>query len=177
MDSLSILDTLKIDTNICLFLFYLFISDLAMSSEIKDDEDVHSEEEINQDNDEQLQEIDQPPLSSENNQTEEITKEISSDDQQEIEPPLSTLNDQEISSTEVIIEEEEEDPTSAIISEENSLALPASEEDNTPVDTIPSESSTQSDDTHKLLQMIVDKSNKEASSTILNTVGSPISSY
>jgi hypothetical protein len=155
-----------------------------MSNEIKDNENIHSDKEIYHDNGEQSQEIDQPSPLLENEQI----KEISTNDTQ---LSLSIDNDSdipsEIPSTDVVIEEEEEAPTAIITSEEISLAVPTSDEDtNTPVDTIPieensttvdtdqSESSNQSDDTHKLLKIIADKSNKEASSTILNTVRSTI---
>jgi hypothetical protein len=158
----------------------LFISDFAMSNEIKDNEDIPSDEKVNQDNHEQSQEIEQLP-SSENEQVEEKVQETSvddkpaeekfqepsADDKQETEPSLLTSNEHEIPlepppSTDVINDKEEE-PTPATITEENTSTEPVSEKD----DTVRSESS---DDTPKLLQIIANKPNKEASSTILNTV-------
>ena len=170
-----------------------------MSNEIKENEDIHSEKEINQDNGEQSQEIDQP-LSLpelENEQTEETpandtqpsslpepeneqTEETPANDAQ---PSLSIDNDSDIPSekpsTDVVIDEEEV-PTGIVASEDIPLEIPTSEDDtNAPVDTIPIEDnntavetdqSESSDDTPKLLKIIIDKSNKEANSTILNTV-------
>jgi hypothetical protein len=158
-----------------------------MSNEIKDNEDIHSNKEIST--------VTDQTSPSENGHAEEIVEEPSTDDKQDTETPLSTSIDHEIPLetpfTDVIIEEdEEEDRTSAAASEENSFALPQSEEnssalpvseensstlpvsekDNTPVDTAQSESINQSDNTNKLLRTIADKSNKEASSVILNTV-------
>jgi len=144
-----------------------------MSNEIKDNEDIHYNKEINNVNDQ--------PSPSENGHAEEIVEEPSTDDKQDTETPLSASIDHEIPLetpfTDVIIEEEEEedrtseDNSSALPqSEENSSALPVSEEDNTPVDTAQSQSINQSDNTNKLLRTIADKSNKEASSAILNTV-------
>ncbi|CAF4875179.1 unnamed protein product, partial [Rotaria sp. Silwood1] len=135
-----------------------------MSIEIKDNTNIHSNDEINQDN-----------------------NELSEENEQQIQPSLLTSNNNElpleIPSTD-IINENENDSTAATISEENSSALPLSEENslvlpgskqdnnnNTAGDTIQSESSSQDDDdTHQLLQTIADKSNKEASLTILNTL-------
>jgi hypothetical protein len=177
MVSLSIFHSIKLDCNNCLFFVCLFISDFAMSNEIKDNEDIHSNKEINDVKDQQSP--------SENGHAEEP----STDDKKETETSLSTSIDHEIPLetpfTDVIIEEEEdrtsednslalpqsEENSSALpISEENSSALPVSEEDNTPVDIAQSESINQSDNTNKLLRTIADKSNKEASSAILNTV-------
>ncbi len=149
-----------------------------MSNEIKENEDIHSEKEINQDNGEQSQEIDQP-LSLpelENEQTEETPA-------NDTQPSLSIDNDSDIPSekpsTDVVIDEEEV-PTGIVASEDIPLEISTSEDDtNTPVDTIPIEEnntavetdqSESSDDTPKLLKIIIDKSNKEANSTILNTV-------
>ena len=158
-----------------------------MSTEIKDNEDITSNKEVNQDNHEQSQEIEQleekqetePP--SETEQLEEKIEEISIAEKQETEPSVLTSNEHEIpldpSSTDVIIEKKEEEPIPSIITEENISTLPASEEDNTPVNTVQSESTSRSDDTHQFLQIIADKSNKEASAAILNTVRSYISLY
>jgi len=156
-----------------------------MSNEIKDNEEIQSDKEIKQEYDEQSQEIDQPSPSTDNEQTEET----STNEKQETQLPLSIDNDSDVPSeipfTDVVIEkkDDEEAPIPIIASEEISLALPTSDEDshtpadtipieenNTPADTDQSESSNQSDETHKLLKIIADKSNKEASSTILNTV-------
>jgi hypothetical protein len=215
MTPLSIFSTYKVHTK--LFIYYLFISDFAMSNEIKDEDKVHSDEvhreneqtqEIDQENqpsplkipseNEQSEEIDQPPpppqpleipseneqseeidqenqppasleVPSENEQSEEITKETSVENKEEIELPNDYESPSVASFSDVIIEKEE-DPSPSPVSEENSSALPPSEEIKTLLDTVPSESLTRSDDTHELLQIIADKSNKEASSTILNTV-------
>ncbi|CAF4178086.1 unnamed protein product [Rotaria sp. Silwood2] len=154
-----------------------------MSTEIKDNNDVHSNDEVNQDNNDVSQEINQPP-SSENEQEEKIIQESSVDDKQEIEPPLLTSNNNEFPSETPSIDvsnEKDDDSTAATISEENSSALPISEENslvlpvyeqdnNTIDDTVQSESLSQHDNTHQLLQTIADKSNKEASLTILNTL-------
>ena len=160
-----------------------------MSNEIKENEDIHSDNEINQqDNGEQSQEIDQSlPLSSSEN---EQTNETPTNDTQ-LSPSIDNNSDipLEKPSTDAVIDEEEV-ATGIVASEDIPLEMPSSEEDTTaPVDTIPiednstavetdqSESSNQSDDTPKLLKIIVDKSNKEASSAILNTVSLRIYSY
>ncbi|CAF1301346.1 unnamed protein product [Rotaria sp. Silwood1] len=102
-----------------------------MSTEIEDNTDIHSNDEVNQDSNELSQEIDQP-LSSENEREEKQVQELSIDDKQEIESrPILTSNNNELPSespsTDVIIEKED-DSTAATISEENSSALPLSEE-------------------------------------------------
>ena len=232
----SLLKRLLLHSSICyalknrkkstrLIFVYLFISDFAMSTEIKDNEDITSNKEVNKGNHEQSQEIEQlspseneqseekiekisidekqktePP--SENGQLEEkiekisvdekqeteppteneqLEEKISVDEKQETEPPVLTSNEHEIPleppSTDVIIEKKEEEPISAIITEENISTLPGSQEDNTPVNTVQSELTSRTDDTHQFLQIIADKSNKEASAAILNTVRSYISLY
>ncbi|CAM4947237.1 unnamed protein product [Rotaria socialis] len=120
-----------------------------------------------------MKKIDQPS-SSENEQEEKRIKESSIDNKQEIEPPLITSNNDEFpleTPSIDVINVKEDDSTAATIPEENSLVIPGSEQDNNTVgDTFQSESSSQYDDTHQLLQTIADKSNKEPYITILNTL-------
>lgn len=145
-----------------------------MSDEIKDNEDIHADKEINHDNDKQSSEIDQP-LPSENGHAEDIVKEPSTEDKQESESSFSTPIEQEISLeppyTDIIIEndEKEEESTSAAVTTSEDTSL-VSKESHTPVNIVRTKSINQSDDTDELLQTIADKSNKEASSAILNTV-------
>ncbi|CAF3278946.1 unnamed protein product [Rotaria socialis] len=145
-----------------------------MSTEVDDNKDIHSNEEVQQDNNEIPQEIDQPLHSSKNEQKIE-----SSIDDKQLETqssPLSTCDNEDnllkIPSTDINNEEGEEgeNSTAATVSEENSSALPLSEDDNTTSDTVQLESLNQSDDTHQLLETIAGKSNKDASLTILNTL-------
>ena len=85
-------------------------------------------------------------IDEENNQTEETLPEVSTIEDEENEPPLSTPNGREspsaVSFSDVIIEKKEEEPPAAL------------------------------NDNHvrDLVQIISEKSNEEASSTILNTV-------
>ncbi|CAF5125311.1 unnamed protein product, partial [Rotaria magnacalcarata] len=145
-----------------------------MSTEVDNNKDIHSNEEVQQDNNEIPQEIDQPLHSFENEQ--KIESSINDKQLETQSSPLSTCDNEDnplkIPSTDVNNEEdaEGENSTAATVSEENSSALPLSEDDNTTSDTVQLESLNQSDDTHQLLQTIADKSNKEASLTILNTL-------
>jgi len=169
-----------------------------MSNEIKDNEDIHSNKEISTVNDQpspsengHAEEIVEEPSTDDKQET-ETPLSTSIDHEIRLETPFTDVIIEE--------DEEEEDRTSAAASEDNSLALPQSEEnssalpvseenssallvsdensstlpvsekDNTPVDTAQSESINQSDNTNKLLRTIADKSNKEASIVILNTV-------
>jgi hypothetical protein len=85
-------------------------------------------------------------IDQQNEQSEEIIRKVSINDEDENELPLSTPNGHEspvvTSFSDIIIEKSDE----------------SSEENHTP------------HDTHELLQIISDQSNKEANSTILNTV-------
>ena len=157
-----------------------------MSNEIKDNETVHSDRETDEGHDE-------PPTPVDH---EQISAEISGEDNHDTPLPIPTTDNPEIpletSMTDITLEEKEEDSTPIIVSSNDiPVTLPTtSDEDNNnnqtpvdtvepkeetiPADTVHSQSSNQPDDTPPLLRTIADKSNKEASSTILNTVRSSI---
>ena len=154
-----------------------------MSNEIKDDDDIHTE--VNHhEHDEEKQEIVevQEPLptlettTDENPIQEDIISSTSNNDQEEIEPSpsVSTDNTDEAPSipiplADVIIEKEDE-PLSAPASDDNIETHSPAEETLTPVISVQSEETSRGNDTHQLLQLIANKSNREASSAILNTV-------
>lgn len=145
-----------------------------MSNEIKDDETIHPDKETNEDQDERstTPHIDQP-----------MTTDLPTEENQETELPSNSTSDHpetslETSTTDVIIEEKEDSTSMTTSSSEIPFAQPRSDEDAvdtvqpTVEETVPVEINNQADDTPHLLRIIADKSNKEASSTILNTVSS-----
>lgn len=160
-----------------------------MSNEIKDHETVHSDIETDEGHGE--------PITSVNH--EEITTEISIEDNHDTLLPNSTADNPEIpletSMTDVTLEEKEEEDSTPIIASSNDIPSTLSttsdedsnnnnnhtpvdtvetKEETIPVDTVHLQSSDQPDDTPPLLRTIADKSNKEASTTILNTVRSSL---
>jgi len=157
-----------------------------MSNEIKDNEDIHSKVEIN--------EIIEPTIANDKQDTESIPLSDANDEQEqpsavEVEVPngesislSETNNEQEESSAVVEISNEEsqkeESQKEELISDDNPVIMSAPSEqineiqensivvevESTHVDT------DRSEQTPQLLQTIANQSNKEASSTILNTL-------
>lgn len=158
-----------------------------MSSKIKDDDDdddddVHSvtiedgETQVREVTEELSQPAD-PDVNGERELSEDIIPAAPVEEQQlEIEPSVSLADTDDtpgvpvFSDVSIEKEENEEDPLPPPASEDNDGPLPTSEEPTSPSISVQSEVSPPADDTHPLLKIVADKSNKEASSAILNTV-------
>ncbi|CAF1303213.1 unnamed protein product, partial [Adineta ricciae] len=193
-------------------------SNFAMSNEIKDNEEIHSDKEnsheVSQENEQsvsiengQIEETTtaqptderdhQTEIESENpelakeatftdvdiDKTEEENKEdnIEEHDQSTSQPPAPSEEHSSIeeNTSEAVPLPEENQPAEPVQSEnssalltaeEDSSTVTATEKNETPVVRIQSQQSNGSDDANHLLQTIADKSNKEASSAILNTL-------
>ena len=149
-----------------------------MSNEIKDDDDdeVHSAKiEEGEDQVPVITEEQPPSVDTDVNgkQTEVAIPAATADEQLEVEPSISLSNTDDTPVVPLVSDvslEKEEDPLPAPASEDNDLPLSPSEESTSPSTPVQSEVPPPADDTHQLLKIVADKSNKEASSAILNTV-------
>jgi hypothetical protein len=149
-----------------------FLLDFAMSTEIKDDDQVPVEEEETAEK-EDTSTPDQTKVSLELPPTDEQPVAEASNDTPEGQPETSELaalpsTDVEPTSSTVIDEKENQPLTTAatesIVETSNSNGeSPASEG-------VQHEEATTIDHQHRLLRLVIDKTNKEASSAILNTV-------
>ena len=152
-----------------------------MSSKIKDDDDdIHSA--TIEEGETQVQEVtEEQPQSGDSDVNGEPSEDIIpaapvEKQRLEIEPSVSLSDTDDTpgvpvpSDVGIEKEENEEDPLPPPASEDNDGPLSTSEEPTSPSIPVQPEASPPADDTHQLLKIVADKSNKEASSAILNTV-------
>ena len=138
-----------------------------MSNEIKDNDDVPSER-INEEEEEEQ------PSSTEINAEHETVPAISSDAREEPDLAVSTSDSNELAPPVEVsdITSEIEDHPATLSNVEETTATPVAAEDEPSPAIIPvqSEPLSPADNAHHLLQLIGEKSNREASSAIFNTV-------